>query len=90
LEQEFRDQSGFAAHEGTIAHNLAEFKLKKALGMKTGKPVKPLDKAMDNYCEDYVAYILEQKAQLNNPQILIEEQVDFAAMFLKDLARQIA
>ena len=79
LEQEFQDQSGAAAQEGTLAHEIAEGKLRKALGQPTNHPnPKPYDKAMDNHCDDYVAYILEQKAQLNNPTILIEKKVDFS------------
>ncbi|MCC8022354.1 MAG: DUF2800 domain-containing protein, partial [Clostridiales bacterium] len=43
LEQAFDDSSGEAAAEGTAAHALAEHKLKKALKMRSRKPVSKYD-----------------------------------------------
>ena len=39
LEQEFADRETEAAAEGTAAHALAEHKLRKALKMRTKKPL---------------------------------------------------
>ena len=43
LELEFDDQSGTAAEEGTAAHALAEHKLRKALKMRSKKPISKYD-----------------------------------------------
>lgn len=50
LELEFNDNSGTAADEGTAAHALAEHKLRKALKMRSKKPVSKYDSdEMDGY-----------------------------------------
>ena len=60
LEQEFDDNSGEAAAEGTAAHALSEHKLRKALNMRSKKPVSPYDSdEMDNYTDGYVEFVLE-------------------------------
>ena len=43
LELEFADRETEAAAEGTAAHALAEHKLKKALKLRSRKPVSPYD-----------------------------------------------
>ena len=43
LEQEFENRSSEAAEEGTAAHVLAEHKLRKALKMRSKKPVSAND-----------------------------------------------
>lgn len=83
LEQEFDDNSGEAAAEGTAAHALSEHKLRKALKMRSKKPVSPYDSdAMDNYTDGYVEFVLEvieQAKQIcSDPLILIEQPLDFS------------
>ena len=83
LELEFDDNSGEAAAEGTAAHALSEHKLRKALRMRSKKPVSPYDSdEMDNYTDGYVEFVLEVIAQAkqtcSDPLILIEQQLDFS------------
>lgn len=83
LEQEFEDRTSEAAEEGTAAHALAEHKLRKALKMRSKKPVSAYDcDEMDGYTDDYVAFVLEQfeqtKQLCQDPKILIEQKLDFS------------
>lgn len=83
LEQEFEDRASTAAAEGTAAHALAEHKLRRALKMRSKKPVSEFDcDEMDGYTDDYVAFVLEQLEQTkqfcHDPQILIEQRLDFS------------
>ena len=83
LEQEFEDTESEAAAEGTAAHALAEHKLRRALKMRSRKPVSQYDcDEMDEYTDDYVSYVLEQFEQArqlcSDPKILIEQRLDFS------------
>jgi hypothetical protein len=83
LELEFDDNSGEAAAEGTAAHALSEHKLRKALKMRSKKPVSPYDSdEMDNYTDGYVEFVLEVIEQVvqvcSDPLILIEQRLDFS------------
>ena len=83
LELEFDDNSGEAAAEGTAAHALSEHKLRKALKMRSKKPVSPYDSdEMDNYTDGYVEFVLEvieqAKQACSAPLILIEQRLDFS------------
>lgn len=81
LEQFFENKTSEAAHEGTLAHAVAENKLRKALGL-SHKNMKVLDKEMDEYTDDYVTYVLEQieliKQKTKDPIVLIEQRLDFS------------
>lgn len=82
LELEFDDKSGSAAAEGTAAHELCEHKLRRALKMRSKKPVSPFDSdEMDSYTDGYVDFILEiieqAKQSCNDPLVLIEQRLDF-------------
>lgn len=83
LEQEFEDHETTAAAEGTAAHALCEHKLRKALKMRSKKPVSQYDcDEMDAYTDAYAEYVLEQYEQskqfCTDPQILIEQKLDFS------------
>lgn len=83
LELDFNDTSGVAAEEGTAAHSLAEHKLRKALKMRSKKPVSKFDcDEMDTHTDDYVAFILEQimqaKQACTDPLVLIEQRLNFS------------
>ena len=83
LELEFDDTSGAAAEEGTAAHALAEHKLRRALKLRSRKPVSKYDcDEMDACTDDYAAFALEQIAQskltCSDPMILIEQRLDFS------------
>ena len=83
LEEEFEDRESEAAAEGTAAHALCEHKLRRALKMRSKKPVSQYDSdEMDAYTDGYVEFVLEQLAearqQCSDPQILIEQRLDFS------------
>lgn len=84
LELEFEDQESAAAAQGTAAHNLCEHKLKRALKIRSKRPVSEFnDDEMEEHTDDYVAYVLEQvgevKKTCKDPLILIEERLDFSS-----------
>lgn len=83
LEQEFEDHETQAAAEGTAAHALAEHKLRKALKMRSRKPVSKYDSdEMDAYTDGYVEFVLEAleeaKQLCSDPKVLIEQKLDFS------------
>ena len=83
LELEFDDNESSAAAEGTAAHALAEHKLRKALKMRSKKPISPFDcDEMDEYTDAYVDFVLEQlelaKQSCSDPLVLIEQRLDFS------------
>ena len=73
------------ALQGTDAHSLAEYKLKKGLGQKVRNPVKKLkyfDNEMDQCTDDYAAFVLEkveqEKETCPDPTVLVEQQLDLS------------
>ena len=83
LEREFSDRETEAAAEGTAAHALCEHKLRRALKMRSKKPVSKYDcDEMDGYTDGYVEFVLEQLAQAKlecaDPLVLIEQRLDFS------------
>ena len=83
LELEFEDQTSESAADGTAAHALCEHKLRKALKLRSRKPVSKYDSdEMDEYTDGYVQFVLEQLAEAQqtcpDPQILIEQRLDFS------------
>ena len=83
LEREFADRETEAAAEGTAAHALCEHKLRRALKMRSKKPVSKYDcDEMDGYTDGYVEFVLEQLAQAKlecaDPLVLIEQRLDFS------------
>ena len=83
LELEFEDRETEAAAEGTAAHALAEHKLRKALKMRSIRPVSKYDSdEMEMYTDDYVEFVLEaiEEAQQDcpDPKVLIEQRLDFS------------
>jgi len=76
--------SDYAA-EGTDAHELCEYKLRKALGMEAQDPTENLtwfNEEMSDCANGYAAYVLEQveaaKQTCADPVVLIEQRVDFS------------
>ncbi len=83
LELDFEDQSGEAAKEGTAAHDLCEHKLKKALHMRSERPISEYGSDGMEECTDaYVDFIMEQlelaKMTCKDPIVLIEQRLDFS------------
>lgn len=83
LEREFEDNSGEAAAEGTAAHGLSEHKLRRALKMRSKKPVSKYDSdEMDSYTDGYVEFVIEEIEQAKqicpDPKVLIEQKLNFS------------
>lgn len=83
IEAELPDTESDAAAQGTAAHELAEHKLREALGIESTRPVSDWqDKEMEELTDDYVAYVLEQyaaaKKTTKDAEILIEQRLDFS------------
>jgi hypothetical protein len=83
LELKFDDKESTAAAEGTAAHALAEHKLRKALKMRSKKPISPFDcDEMDEHTDAFVSFVLEQlelaKQSCSDPLVLIEQRLDFS------------
>lgn len=92
LEQLFPDNSGEAAKEGTVAHELGEMllsyhskKIKKAAYTKALKEIEasPYYNAdMQNYMEGYAAFVMERyaaaKKQTKDAVLEIETKLDFS------------
>lgn len=84
LELEFENQESVAAAQGTAAHNLSEHKLKRALNIRSKRPVSEFnDDEMEEHTDDYVTYVLGQveevKKTCKDPLVLIEERLDFSS-----------
>ncbi len=83
LELEFDNTSGTAAEEGSAAHALSEHKLKKALHIRSKRPISDYDSDEMEECTDaYVDFVMEQvelaKQICNDPIVLIEQRLDFS------------
>ena len=91
LEQQFPDTTSEAAREGTLAHELAELKLRnyfftKEYGKrKLNADIKKLKEnplwndEMMGYTDDYVDYIKQLALSFDStPGIIIEDRVDFS------------
>ena len=76
--------SNFAA-EGSDAHSLCEFKLRKALGMEAKDPTDNLtwyDAEMEESASGYAAFVMELVAEAkktcSDPVVLIEQRLDYS------------
>ena len=83
LELEFEDRETEAAAEGTAAHALAEHKLRKALKMRSTRPVSKYDSdEMEMYTDSYLEFVLEAieeaRQDCPDPKVLIEQRLDFS------------
>lgn len=76
--------SNFAA-EGSDAHSLCEYKLRKALGMEAKNPTEDLtwyDTEMEESADGYAAFVMELVAEAkktcSDPVVLIEQRLDYS------------
>lgn len=87
IETDIEGTSSEAAEEGTAAHALCEHKLRKALKMRSTKPVSRFDcDEMDQFTDGYVQFVLETLEDAKNscadPIVLIEQRLDFSRYVL--------
>lgn len=85
LSEGIPDRGSEYAQEGTDAHSLCEYKLKKLLGMDAVDPTEHLDwynGEMEECAENYASYVLEllekAKETCADPVVLVEQRVDFS------------
>ena len=83
--ESYEDKGSDYAAEGTDAHELCEYKLRKALSMEAQDPTENLtwfNEEMSDCASGYAAYVLEQveaaKQTCADPVVLIEQRVDFS------------
>ena len=81
----YEDKGSNYAAEGTDAHSLCEYKLRKVLGMRATDPTKNLDwynAEMVDCATGYACFIIalleEAKQTCSDPVVLIEQRVDFS------------
>ena len=81
----YEDKGSNYAAEGTDAHSLCEYKLRKALGMGAVDPSEHLtwyNEEMEDCANGYATYIMElvesAKETCADPVVLIEQRVDFS------------
>lgn len=81
----YEDKGSDFAAEGTDAHSLCEYKLRKALGLPAKDPSEHLswyNEEMEDCATGYASYILElveaAKETCSDPVVLIEQRVDFS------------
>lgn len=81
----YEDKGSDYAAEGTDAHSLCEYKLRKALGMEAIDPTEHLtwyNEEMEDCADGYASYVSEQvKAATETckgPVVLVEQRVDFS------------
>lgn len=83
LEQNFENKESTAAAEGTAAHELCEHKLRRALHMRSKRPVSDYNcDDMEEHSDAYVDFVIEQlnvaKQNCKDPLVLIEQRIDFS------------
>ena len=83
--ESYEDKGSDYAAEGTDAHALCEYKLRKALGLPAEDPTENLtwfNEEMNDCATGYAAYVVEQveaaKHVCADPVVLIEQRVDFS------------
>lgn len=83
--ESYEDKGSDFAAEGTDAHALCEYKLRRALGMVAADPTENLvwfTEEMDDCAAGYATYVLEQvelaKQTCADPVVLVEQRVDFS------------
>lgn len=85
LSEQFEDKGSEYAQEGTDAHALCEYKLRRALGMDAKDPAEDLsfyNEEMEQYAEEYASYVMELlgevKEYCKDPVVLVEQRLDYS------------
>ena len=83
--ESYDDKGSDFAAEGTDAHALCEYKLRKALGMAAQNPTESLtwySAEMEDCANGYVAFVMELVAEAKkvctDPVVLIEQRLDYS------------
>lgn len=83
LQENFPNDSSVYAEEGTWAHELGEYKIKKYLHERKKRPqseflTEEIDQATDVYADFVISIIEEMKRNGSEPLCLVEERLDFS------------
>lgn len=85
LSENYEDKSSDFAAEGTDAHELCEYKLKKALGQQAENPTENLtwyneemEECASGYAEYVMGLIAQAKKNCADPVVLIEQRLDYS------------
>lgn len=84
LQEQFPNESSVYAEEGTFAHSVCEYKVKKYLHERVTRPQseeyysEELEQSTDIYYEFVVSVIEEMKRNGCEPLVLVEERVDYS------------
>lgn len=83
--ERFADSGSSYAAEGTDAHALAEYKVKKSLGLDAEDPRERLSSftpEMDEHTDGYAQFVMEQVVKTrevcSSPLVLVEQRVNFS------------
>ena len=84
LQERFPNEASVYAEEGTFAHSVCEYKVKKYLHERVKRPQseeyysEELEQSTDAYYEFVVSIIEEMKRNGCEPLVLVEERVDYS------------
>ena len=84
LQEQFPNESSVYAEEGTFAHSVCEYKVKKYLHERVKRPQsenfysEELEQSTDAYYEFVVSIIEEMKRCGCEPLVMVEERVDYS------------
>ena len=83
LEQNFPNESSVYAEEGTAAHALGEYKLRKYLHERVRRPTSEFDTdEMDANTDIYAEYIISTVERIKetcpHPLVMVEERLDYS------------
>lgn len=85
LSEQFEDKGSEYAQEGTDAHALCEYKLRRALGMDAKDPTEDLsfyNEEMEQCAEEYTSYVMELLGEVKecckDPVVLVEQRLDYS------------
>ena len=84
LQEGFPNESSSYAEEGTFAHSVCEYKVKKYLHERVSRPqseewyTEEIDQITDVYAEFVITIIEEMKRNGCEPLVLVEERVDYS------------
>ena len=83
LEQNFPNESSVYAEEGTAAHALGEYKLRKYLHERVRRPTsefdnEEMDANTDIYAEFIITTVEKIKETCSHPLVMVEERLDYS------------
>ena len=84
LQEQFPNESSVYAAEGTFAHEICEYKVKKYMKERVKRPqseeyyTEEIDQITDVYAEFVISVIEEMKRNGCEPLVMVEEKVDYS------------